>query len=75
MYKVIRYFVDLQDDCHGYNIGDTFPREGLEVTPERIAELSGCNNRRKTPLIALVEDSPQKKETPAKAKRAKKSAE
>ncbi len=75
MYKVIRYFVDLQDNGHGYNIDDTFPREGLEVTPERLAQLTSCNNRRKTPLIALVEEAPEVKEAPAKPKRARKPAE
>lgn len=75
MYKAIRYFVDLQDNGHGYNIDDPFPREGLEVTPERLEQLASCNNRRKTPLIALVEEVPEKKETPTKAKRARKSAE
>ena len=29
MYKVIKYFTDLQDNEHPYNAGDTFPRDGL----------------------------------------------
>ena len=44
MYKVIKYFTDLHDNNHPYNVGDTFPRKGVEVKPERIAELSGSNN-------------------------------
>ena len=55
MYKVIKYFVDLQDDNHIYNEGDIYPREGLEVAPERITELSGKDNKQGTPLIAKVE--------------------
>lgn len=58
MYKVIKYFEDLQDGCHAYNIGDTFPREGLEVSEERLAELAGSANLQKKPLIAKVEEEP-----------------
>lgn len=69
MYKVIRYFIDLQDHNHVYNVGDVFPREGLEVTKERLAELAGCNNLQKMPLI---EKEATKK---APARKAKKDAE
>lgn len=54
MYKVIKAFSDLQDNYRKYNVGDVFPREGLEVKPERIAELSGSNNKQGVPLIAEV---------------------
>ncbi|MDU5688629.1 MAG: Rho termination factor N-terminal domain-containing protein [Kluyvera cryocrescens] len=40
MYKVIEYFTDLQDANYEYNVGDTFPRKGLNVSDERLAELS-----------------------------------
>lgn len=56
MYKVIKHFTDLQDKNHPYNVGDIFPRKGLEVKPDRLAELAGSNNKQKTPLIKLVED-------------------
>lgn len=56
MYKVIKHFIDLHDDDHSYEEGDIFPREGITVKPERIAELAGSNNKQKTPLIVLVED-------------------
>ena len=52
MYKVIHYFTDLQDKNHPYKVGDIFPREGKEVTPQRLKELSGPNNRQHKPLIA-----------------------
>ena len=56
-YEVIRYFTDLQDNNHAYTAGDIFPREGLVVTPSRIAELSGKYNKQHTPLIKLVEEN------------------
>ena len=56
MYKVIKHFIDLHDNDYSYEEGDTFPREGITVKPERIAELSGSSNKQKTPLIVLVED-------------------
>lgn len=56
MYKVINYFADLQDKNHPYNVGDTFPRAGLEVTEDRLAELSGSNNKQGKPLIEKVEE-------------------
>ncbi len=58
MYNVIKFFVDLQDGNHPYNVGDVFPRNGLEVKPERIAELAGSENKRGVPLIKLVVEEP-----------------
>ena len=54
MYRVIVKFTDLQDNGRAYNVGDIFPRVGLEVTDERIAELAGDGNRRGIPLIKEV---------------------
>lgn len=51
MYKVIKYFMDLQDKNHEYNVGDTFPRKGVKVSDERIKELAGNENKRGEPLI------------------------
>ena len=56
MYKVIRHFNDLQDNKYPYSEGDIFPRDGLSVTKERLAELSGSNNKQKRPLIEKVKD-------------------
>lgn len=56
MYKVIRYFTDLQDNNYPYNEGDIFPRDGLTVSKERYNELSGSHNKQKTPLIKKVKD-------------------
>lgn len=60
MFKVIKFFVDLQDNYHPYKVGDEFPRKGLKVSDERIAELSGKNNKQGQPLIAPVEDNGEK---------------
>ena len=54
MYKVIKAFTDLQDNRHAYIAGNPFPRKGLTVTEERLAELSTNANRRGEPLIKLV---------------------
>lgn len=62
MYKVIKFFTDLQDGNHPYNVGDIFPREGFEVLPSRIKELSGKKNRQGEPLIEIIEEETPKKE-------------
>lgn len=54
MYKVIRFFTDLQDNRHPYNVGDVYPREGATVSQKRLDELSSNKNRQKTPLIKFV---------------------
>lgn len=55
MYEVIEYFTDLHDKDHPYNVGDPFPRDGVQVTEKRLAELAGTNNKRGIPLIRLME--------------------
>ena len=55
-YKVIYTFADLKDKKHLYHMGDTFPRVGLDVSEERIKELSGSNNKVGKPLIKEVKD-------------------
>lgn len=54
MYKVIKYFEDLKDNRHPYKVGDTFPRNGLEVSESRIDELLRDKNRRGESLIVEV---------------------
>lgn len=64
MYKVIKRFHDLQDAkktkngniYHEYNIGDIFPRNGMEVSEDRLKELAGKDNRQGVPLIELIEE-------------------
>lgn len=70
MYKVIKHFVDLQDNNHKYDVGDTYPRKGLNVLQSRINELASHKNKQKTPLI---EEIPEKVEETKKKKSVKKS--
>lgn len=59
MYKVVKFFTDLQDNKHPYNVGDIFPREGVEVSEDRLKELSTDKNKRGAVLIEeVVEDTP-----------------
>lgn len=63
-YRVIKHFVDLQDNNHKYDVGDTYPRKGLNVLQSRINELASDKNKQKTPLIEEipdVEEAPEKK--------------
>lgn len=63
-YKVIKYFYDLQDKDHVYQVGDTYPRAGLKPTKKRIAELAGPDNRQRTPLIEAVEEKAEEAKEP-----------
>lgn len=56
MYKVIRFFTDLQDNDYPYSEGDIFPRDGLSVSKERLAELSSAKNKQGERLIELVKE-------------------
>lgn len=60
MYKVIKHFVDLQDNKHNYDVGDAYPRKGYKPSNERIAELSGSDNKQGCPLIKQVEKKAKK---------------
>lgn len=57
-YRVKVFFMDLQDNRHAYHEGDTFPREGVTVSPERLEELSGTNNKRGISLIEEIIEEP-----------------
>ena len=59
MYKVIKYFTDLQDNNYAYYVGDTFPRNGVEVGAERTAELSSDKNLQGVPLIEISIHAPR----------------
>lgn len=63
MIKVIKPFFDLQDNCHQYKNGDTYPRKGYKATDARIAELTGNKNKLG---VALIEVEKPKEETPTK---------
>lgn len=72
MYRVIKHFVDLQDNNYKYDVGDTYPRKGLNVLQSRINELASHKNKQKTPLI---EEIPEKVEETKKKKSVKKADE
>lgn len=69
MYKVIKFFVDLQDNNQPYNIGDTYPRKGLNVSEERLAELASDKNKQGVPLIELIASEAPKKAAKKTAKK------
>ena len=60
MYRVINRFFDLQDNNQAYSVGDTFPRNGVEVDAERIAELASDKNRLGVPLIEEIAEKPKR---------------
>lgn len=60
-YKVIAYFEDLQDNSFAYDVGDEYPRKGLDVTAGRIKELTTNQNRQNKPLIKKVEEKKKPK--------------
>ena len=61
-YIVIRNIIDTKDNNRFYEEGDTFPREGFEVSKDRIAELIG-----KGVLSAKGEEAPAPTEEEAPA--------
>ena len=67
-YKVLTTFADLQDQKRLYHGGDTFPREGFQVSDERIAQLMSCDNLMGRPLIEKVEDETEALVTSARQK-------
>lgn len=72
MYRVIKAFVDLQDNNFSYQVGDEYPRKGMSVLPSRIKELASKKNRRGVPLI---EEVPEEAEEPKKKAKTAKSDE
>lgn len=64
-YVVLTRFADLQDGNRIYEAGDNYPRLGFDVSPERLAELAGSDNRIGKPLIkAEKPDTVEAAETP-----------
>lgn len=53
-YRVLTYFTDKEDHEYPYNEGDKYPREGLEVSPSRLMQLSTSCNIRGEKLIEEV---------------------
>lgn len=61
-YIVTKNIIDTKDNNRFYETGDTFPREGFEVSKDRIAELIG-----KGVLGVKGEETPETPETPSQA--------
>lgn len=63
-YEVVKAFHDLQDYkdikggkvYHHYDVGDTYPRQGLTPNKARIEELLGSGNAQGVPLIAEAKE-------------------
>ena len=60
MHRVVHKFYDLQDNNHAYSVGDTFPRNGVEVDVERIAELASDKNKLGVQLIEEIVEKPKR---------------
>lgn len=57
-YVVLEMFGDAEDSNRTYMPGDIYPIVGLEVSEERIKELSTDANRRGRPVIKALEEEP-----------------
>lgn len=66
-YKVIHAFADLEDKKFQYKVGDKYPHDGLDVSKERLEELSSNKNKIGVPLI---QEMPTKKKGKGKKKNA-----
>ena len=75
MYKVIKHFFDLQDNDYIYDVGDTYPRKGLNVLQSRINELASNKNLQKTPLIEEVSEKAEEHKKGKKSKSVEKADE
>ena len=77
MFIVINAFLDLQDAEYLYDVGDAYPREGLEPSKERIKELLGPDNLQGQPMIKAVKTVPagKKPEESADSELSKEDAE
>ena len=69
MYKVIYKFADKLDKNYVYEVGDIYPREGVDVADERLVELSSNKNAIGKPVIEKMMEEPVKTEEKPKAKR------
>lgn len=57
-YRAKVTFADLKDGKRLYHEGEAFPRDGLTVSEERLAYLSGSDNLMGYPLIERVDEEP-----------------
>lgn len=69
-YVVVTDFTD-KNDKHIYRAGDKFPRPGVEVSKERVAELTSTDNVRGEVLIKAVEPPKSAEIRPVKEEKKK----
>lgn len=72
MFKVVQTFFDLTDGNMEYHPGDVFPRDGLEVSAERLEQLATSSNRLGCAVIEEVKEQQEEKQT---RKRVRKNAD
>ena len=63
MYRVLVEFYDLRDKARQYHPGDVYPRDGMTVSEERLAELATSNTLLGYPVIAEVTQDEEPKTT------------
>lgn len=62
MLLCVTEFADMTDNGYVYRPGDAFPRSGVEVNEERVAELMSNTNRLGVPVvIEKAEEKPKPK--------------
>ena len=71
MYRVIHFFMDLQDNGFEYRVGDAFPHSGFSVSEKRLTELSTDNNKQGKPLIELVRDNAEEESVKKRGRKPK----
>ncbi|TKC15683.1 hypothetical protein [Robertmurraya kyonggiensis] len=54
-YQVVKSFFDLKDNKRLCEVGEAYPREGLEVDEARFTELSTLSNPRREIFIEKIE--------------------
>lgn len=55
MFRVVVPFADLKDGGYVYNVGDIYPRMGVDADPKRLEELA--SNRNKRGEVLIVDDA------------------
>lgn len=68
MYKVIRNFMDVQDNDRIYLAGDIYPAEGAKPTKARIRDLlTGRVATGRPHIVPVDEEPPQEVSSPAES--------
>lgn len=55
-YTALIDFIDKQDNNFYYHAGDSFPRNGNEISEERAAELTSSANKLGKPVIVEIKE-------------------